>query len=296
MEVTDAMKKSAIILVTVLLLFLLLLNSAYTVEENQFACTVRFSEIIGTTDTAGLHFKLPFVDSIKYFSKATQFYDIPPSEVLTSDKQNMTADCYVLWRIEDPKKFYQTLGTTGAAEQRLDAITYNELKTVMGTLAQADIINMEDGAERNNIYEGINAKVDAQAKTYGITVEDVKIKRFDLPQSNENAVYSRMISERNQMAEKYTADGAYDASIIRNDVDKQVNIIISNAQAEAAKLEAEGEAEYMRMLAEAYDSDDKKDFYEFTIALDALKQSLTGDEKTIILDADSALAKILTGN
>ena len=296
MEVTDAMKKTGIILVAVLILLLVLVNSAYTVEENQFACTVRFSEIIGTADTAGLHFKLPFVDSVKYFSKATQFYDIPPSEVLTSDKQNMTADCYVLWRIEDPKKFYQTLGTTGAAEQRLDAITYNELKTVMGTLAQADIINMEDGGERNAIYEGINAKVDNQAKTYGITVEDVKIKRFDLPQSNENAVYSRMISERNQMAEKYTADGNYDASIIRNDVDKQVNIIISNAQAEAAKLEAEGEAEYMRMLAEAYDSDDKKDFYEFTIALDALRQSLTGNEKTIILDADSALAQILTGN
>ena len=290
------MKKSGFVLVAVLLLFLVALNCTYTVEENQYACTVRFSEIIGTTDTAGLHFKLPFVDSIKYFSKATQFYDIPPSEVLTSDKQNMTADCYVLWRIEDPKKFYQTLGTTGVAEQRLDAITYNELKNVMGTLAQADIINMEDGAERNTIYEGINAKVDELAKVYGIRVEDVKIKRFDLPQSNENAVYSRMISERNQMAEKYTADGNYEASIIRNDVDKQVNIIISNAKAEAAKLEAEGEAEYMRMLAEAYDTADKKDFYEFTIALDALQQSLTGDEKTIILDADSALAQILTGN
>ena len=290
------MKKTGIILILCLLLLVVALNSFYTVEENQFACIVRFSEIIGTTDTAGLHFKLPFVDNISYFSKATQFYDIPPSEVLTSDKQNMTVDCYVLWRIEDPKKFYQTLGSTGAAEQRLNATTYNELKTVMGTLAQADIINMDDGAERNAIYEGINAKVDAQAKTYGITVEDVKIKRFDLPQSNENAVYSRMISERNQIAEKYAADGNYDASIIRNDVDKQVNIIISNAQAEAAKLVAEGEAEYMRMLAEAYDSDDKKDFYEFTIALDALKQSLTGDEKTIILDADSALAQILTGN
>ena len=290
------MKKSGFIIVLCALVLLVALNSFYTVEENQFACTVRFSEIISTTDTAGLHFKVPFVDRISYFSKATQFYDIPPSEVLTSDKQNMTADCYVLWRIEDPKKFYQTLGTTGAAEQRLDAITYNELKTAMGTLAQADIINMDDGAERNDIYEGINSKVDSQARTYGITVEDVKIKRFDLPQSNENAVYSRMISERNQMAEKYTADGNFDASIIRNDVDKQVNIIVSNAQAEAAKLEAEGEAEYMRMLAEAYDTEDKKDFYEFTIALDALKKSLTGGEKTVILDADSALAQILTGN
>ena len=289
------MKKSALILILCAVLVLLALNSVYVVEENQYACTVRFSEIIATTDEAGLHFKVPFIDSISYFSKATQFYDIPPSEVLTSDKQNMTADCYVLWRIEDPKKFYQTLGTTAAAEQRLNATTYNELKTVMGTLAQADIINMEDGAERNAIYEGINSKVDAQARTYGITVEDVKIKRFDLPQSNENAVYSRMISERNQMAEKYTADGNYEASIIRNDVDKQVNIIISNAQAEAAKLEAEGEAEYMRMLAEAYDTADKKEFYEFTIALDALKQSLSGDEKTIILDGNSALAQILIG-
>ena len=290
------MKKGIIIAAIVLLLVIVASGSFYTVKENEYACTFRFSEIVNTVDEPGLHFKVPFIDSVKYFTKATQLYDIPPSEVLTSDKQNMTVDCYILWSISDPKLFYQTLGTTGVAEQRLDALTYNELKTVMGTLAQADIINMDDGAERNAIYEGINAKVDAQAKTYGITVEDVKIKRFDLPQSNENAVYSRMISERNQMAEKYTADGNYEASIIRNDVDKQVNIIISNAKAEAAKLEAEGEAEYMRMLAEAYDTADKKDFYEFTIALDALKQSLTGDEKTIILDADSALAQILTGN
>jgi len=126
-------------------------------------------------------------------------------------------------------------------------------------------------------------------------VEDVKIKQFDLPDSNLNAVYSRMISERNQIAEKYTADGNYEASIIRNDADKQVNIMVSNAEAEAAKLEAEGEAEYMRRLAEAYNSQDKKDFYEFTLALDALKQSLAGGEKTIILDEDSDLAKILMG-
>lgn len=267
----------------------------FSVKENEYACTVRFSKIISTTDKPGLHFKVPFLDSVKYFPKATMLYDIPPSEVLTSDKQNMTADCYILWRIEDPLKFYQTLGSTSVAEQRLNALTYNALKTVMGTLAQADIINMEDGAERNQIYEGIATNVDKLSDSYGIAVDDVKIKRFDLPESNENAVYSRMISERNQIAEKFTADGNYDASIIRNDVDKQVNIIVSNAKAEAAKLEAEGEAEYMRMLAEAYDSGDKKEFYQFTIALDALKQSLSGGEKTIILDSDSALAKILAG-
>ncbi len=293
------MKKVKTVLISVLVILLAIIvlsGSMYSVQENEYACVVRFAKIIKTTDTAGLHFKVPFLDTVKSFTKAAMLYDIPPSEVLTSDKQNMTVDCYIVWRIEDPKKFYQTLGTTTSAEQRLDAITYNELKKVMGTLAQADIINMDDGAERNVIYNGIASNVDELALTYGIGIEDVKIKRFDLPDSNLNAVYSRMISERNQIAEKFTADGNYEASIIRNNVDKQVNIIVSNAKAEAAKLEAEGEAEYMRMLAEAYNSDDKKDFYEFTLALDALKQSLSGSEKTIILSADSALAQMLLGN
>ena len=288
-------KRNIFLIVLVLLAVLVISNSFFTVREDEYACTVRFSKIISTTGDAGLHFKVPFVDSVKYFTKATQLYDIPPSEVLTSDKQNMTVDCYILWSIGDPKLFYQRLGSTANAEQRLDALTYNELKTVMGTLAQADIVNMEDGAKRNEIYSNIASDVDALAQAYGIRVEDVKIKQFDLPESNLNAVYNRMISERNQMAEKYTADGDYEASIIRNNVDKKVNIIVSDAQAEAAKLEAEGEAEYMRMLAQAYDTQDKKDFYEFTLALDALKKSLTGSEKTVILDKDSDLAQILSG-
>ena len=290
------MKKGIIIGIVALLLIIVAASSVYTIEENQYACVFRFSEIVGVQDTAGLHFKIPFVDTVEYFTKATMLYDIPPSEVLTSDKQNMTVDCYILWSISDPQQFYRSLGTTLEAEERLNAITYNALKTAMGTLAQADIINMNDGAERNEIYDGIAATVDTQAATYGIHVEDVKIKQFDLPDSNLNAVYARMISERNQIAEKYTAEGNYEASVIRNEVDKTVNITISNAQAAAAQREAEGEAEYMKMLAEAYDTADKKDFYEFMLALDALKASLTGEEKTIILDADSELAKILTGN
>ena len=291
------MKKRNLFLIALILLAVLIISgSFFTVREDEYACTVRFSKIISTTGEAGLHFKVPFVDSVKYFTKATQLYDIPPSEVLTSDKQNMTVDCYILWSIDDPKLFYQRLGTTGNAEQRLDALTYNELKTVMGTLAQADIVNMEDGAKRNDIYNSIAPDVDNLARTYGIRVEDVKIKQFDLPESNLNAVYNRMISERNQIAEKYTADGNYEASIIRNDVDKQVNILVSNAKAEAAKLEAEGEGEYMRMLAEAYQTKDQQEFYEFTRALDALKESLTGEEKTVILDKDSKLGQILMGN
>ena len=289
------MKKWIIAAVVILLLVIVAANSVFTVREDQYACTVEFSKIIKTTDQAGLHFKIPFIHSVKYFSKATQFYDIPPSEVLTSDKQNMTVDCYILWSISDPKLFYQTLGSTSVAEQRLDALTYNELKTVMGTLAQADIINMDDGAERNEIYAGIATTVDQQAATYGIRVEDVKIKQFDLPESNLNAVYNRMISERNQIAEKYTAEGSKEAAIIRNEVDKTVNITVSSAEAEAAEIVAMGEAEYMRMISEAFDTADEKEFYEFILALDALEASLVGDNKTIILDQNSPLAQILLG-
>ena len=223
------MKKGIIISVIVLLLVIVAASSFYTVAENQSACVFRFSEIVGTTDKAGLHFKIPFIDSVEYFTKATQLYDIPPSEVLTSDKQNMTVDCYILWSITDPQQFYRSLGTVTKAEERLNAITYNALKTTMGTLAQKDIINMNDGAERNEIYEGIADTVNTEAVKYGIFVEDVKIKQFDLPDSNLNAVYTRMISERNQMAEKYTAEGNKEATLKRNEVDKTVNILISNA-------------------------------------------------------------------
>ncbi len=282
-----------VITLAVLAAVVCLLGSMYTVAENEYACVVRLSKIVDTIDTAGLHFKIPFIDSIRFFPRDVQLYDINPSEVLTSDKKNMTVDSYVIWEISDPLTFFKSVGTTGEAERRLDAATYTTLKNVMGTLPQTSIINQEDGGERNKIYDSITQSVAEVTAQYGIKVVDVKIKRLDLPADNEQAVYSRMISERNQIAEKYKADGEYEASIITNDVDKQVNIIISDAQAAAAKLEAEGEAEYMRMLAEAFNTDDKKSFYQFTLALDALRASLSGADKTVVLGADAELVKML---
>ncbi len=287
--------KKAILIAVIALAVIVLFSSYYVVEENQYACVFRFSEIVDTQSSAGIYFKIPFIDQVRFFSKATQLYDIPPSEVLTSDSKNMTVDCYILWKISDPKQFYRALGTPERAEERLNAITYNTLKTAMGTLAKEEIINMNDGAERNEIYEGIADTVDSHAQTYGITVEDVKIKRFDMPESNLNATYQRMIAERNQIAEQYTAEGNKKASEIRNKVDKEVNIMISNAEAEAAKTIARGEQEYMQRLAQAYDTPEKQEFYEFILAIEALQSSLTGENKTIILDADSELAKLLMG-
>ena len=244
------MKKRHIwIIAAALLLFIVAINSAYVVAENEHACVTRFNKIETVKSEAGLYFKIPFVDQIMRFPNTVLLYDIPESEALTADKKNMTVDSYITWKISDPRTFYQTIGSITEAETRLDAFTYTALKNLMGTLQQSDIINEEDASERNDIYAGITEDVAVVAKTYGISVLDIKIKRLDLPADNEQAVYARMISDRNQIAEKFTADGEYEASIIRNDGDKQVNIIISNAEAQAAKLEAEGEAEYMRMLA-----------------------------------------------
>ncbi len=294
------MKKKSIALTVILLVLILgaitLFSSVYVVKENEYVSVSRFSKIVHTEDEAGLHFKMPFVDETITFPKTTILYDIPPSEVFTKDKKNMSVDCYLLWEITDPLTFYQTLGTTGAAEDRLNVITYNALKKLMGTLTQDDIINTNDGSERNEIYNGIATEVAEVSKQYGIYVSDVKIKRFDLPAENENAVYERMISERNQMAQEYIAQGDLAASLIRNETDKTVNTTVSNAEAEAAEIVAQGEQEYMRLLAEAFNSQEKRDFYEFTLALDALKATLNGENKTVVIPADSKLGQLLMGN
>ncbi len=290
------MKKAGLkitLLVLTALAVITLASSFYTVQENEYACTVRFSKIVKTVSAPGLQLKIPFVDSVRYFPKTIMLYDIPPSEVLTSDQKSMTVDSYVLWTIDDPLVFYQTLGSINEAELRLNAAAYSALKNTLGTLAQSTVINQEDAAARNYIYQSITDEVMAFAKVYGVGIVDVKIKRLDLPADNEQAVYARMISDRTQIAEKHTADGGYEASIIRNDVDRQVNILISNAKAQAAAIEADGEREYMRILAGAYDTPEKRDFYEFNLSLEALRDALNGSQKTVILGPDSPLARLL---
>ena len=286
--------KSRVILFAVLLLVVIIVLSStlYTVMPNQHMCIARFSQIIDTVSSPGLYIKIPFVDQIIQYPKEKLFYDIRLSEVLTSDSKAMTVDSFIVWRIIDAKKFYQTLGTTETAEDRLDNITFNALKIVIGKIPQADIISTDEQS-RNVLNTLVVTDVQGAVGTYGIEVIDVKIKRFDLPDDNERNVYERMISERAVIAEQYKAEGIEEAAYIRNEVNKDVNIVVSNAEAEAEKIVAEGEAEYMRILAEAYNTVDKREFFIFMRGLDALKASMTGDEKTIILDAGSELTKLL---
>ncbi len=270
-------------------------SSCYCVNENEYAYVIRFSKIERIEKSAGLHFKIPFMDSVKFFPKNIQLYDLAPSDVLTSDSKTMSVDSYVLWKISDPMTFYKTLGSIPEAQNRLDAATYNALKNIIGTMSQDSIItpSVDDG--RNDLNVVVHEQVKSSTTDYGIEITDVKIKRFDLPTENEEAVYQRMISDRNQTAEKYRAEGSSEATKMKNDVDKQVNIIVSDAKAQAEEIVAEGEKQYIKLLAETFNTVEKENFYIFMRSLDTLKTSLTGEQKTIILGADSELAKILQG-
>lgn len=290
------MKKSLIIgLIIAFLVVVALVSACYTVEENEYAYVVRFSKVEQIEDTAGLHFKIPFIDSVQYFPKNIQLYDLAPSDVLTSDSKAMSVDSYVMWKISDPMTFYKSLGSITEAQGRLDAATYNALKNIISTMSQDSIItpSVDDG--RNDLNVTVCDQVKAATVDYGIEITDVKIKRFDLPAENETAVFQRMISDRNQIAEKYRAEGQSEATIMKNEVDKQVNIIISDANAKAEEIIAQGESEYMKLLAEAFNTKEKEDFYVFMRSLETLEASLKGEQKTIILGSDSELAKILQG-
>ncbi len=279
-------------IVLVILILILAEQCFYTVEPDQYANTVRFSKTIKTVSDAGLYFKLPVIDDVKYFPKQVLLYDMKPSDVLTADSKTMQVDNYVTWRITDPLTFYKTLGNISEAETRIDMITYSAIRVEMGKMDRDTIINPKDIESRDNFNENvIRATADA-TKNYGIEIMDIKIKKLDLPSDNEAAVYDRMISERNKIAAEERAEGEKEATLIKNEVDKETGITLSNATAEAARIKAEGEGEYMRILGDAYNTADKQSFYEFIRSLDALEASL-GEQSTIILGEDSILAKAL---
>ena len=294
------MKKAvslSVVLVVLLIAAMLILNSMYIVRENEYGVVKQFGKISVIREEAGLYFKIPFIEEYSTLPKNLLMYDVPSSELLTSDAKSLVVNNYVVWYIEDPEKFIQRIGTISEMENRLDATIYSVVKNTMGTKLQSEIISAaNDEGNRNAVNQQITEEVTSNLNTeYGVTVLSVEIKKLDLPSDNESAVYNRMISDRNQIAAALTAEGELEASKIRNETDKQAAIILSEASAQAEKLRGEAEAEYMRILAEAYNSKEKQEFYEFYRSLDALKLALSDGKKVVILPADSDIAKILMG-
>ncbi|MBQ7425277.1 MAG: protease modulator HflC, partial [Lachnospiraceae bacterium] len=216
----------------------------------------------------------------------------PSSDVITKDKKSMITDTYVLWRVSDPRKYVQTLNALSArAEERIEASVYNATKNAISSMTQDEVIEA-----RGEYLTGlITGEANSDMEGYGISIIQAQIKALDLPDDNKQAVYERMISERNNIAASYTAEGEAEAQKIHNQTDKQVAIVKAQAEKSAAVLEAEGEAAYMETLSKAYDTEEKADFYNYIRGLDALKASLVGD-KTLVLDKNSEIARILMGD
>ena len=286
------MKKTIILVISLLLILVIFTSFTVVTYENEYKLIKQFGKVNRVIKDSGISFKLPFIENVDTLPKSIILYDLATSDVITKDKKAMVADSYVLWRITDPLKFAQSLSSSiSNAESRIDTVVYNALKTIIGSQTQNDIISSRNGTLSSDIM----TLVAKPMQEYGITILSVETKRLDLPNDNKTAVFNRMISERAQIAAGYIAEGEEESQKIQNSTNKEIQISISQARAKGETLVAEGEAEYMKILSEAYSSTERKDFYEFIRSLDAVKASLIGDNKTLILPISSPLTKILLG-
>ena len=289
------MKKGIKLSIPVLIVILALLLSSgcfVTTHQNEYTIVRQFGAVVKIIDEPGLTLKIPFIQSTSTLPKTEMLYDLAVSDVITSDKKSMVADSLVLWRIDDPLRFIQTLsGNIANAEYRIDTVVYNSLKTVISSMKQEEVISGRDGLLAQRIMDNVGNTFDS----YGIALLAIETKRIDLPDENKSAVYERMISERDNIAASYAAEGAAEAKQIRNEADKSVSITLSQANAQAEKLKAEGEAEYMRILSEVYDTAEEADFYEFMRALDMAEKALAGGNKTLVVSSDSPIAQVFRG-
>lgn len=259
---------------------------------NEYKLIRQFGEIVRVVEEPGVSFKIPFIQTNSSIPKALQIYDIPKSDVITKDKKSMIADAFVLWKISDPILFTRHLnGQVAQAQSRISASVFSSMKSVISNMDQAEIIENRDGKLALDISSNIGSSLDG----YGIEVLAVETKSLDMPDDNKQSVYDRMISERNNIAASYTAQGNSSAQKIKNDTTKEVSVMKSEAKAEAEKIKAEGEAQYMQILSNAYNDASKADFYNFVRSLDAAKAALNNGNNTLILDKSSPIAQIFYG-
>ena len=284
--------KKGIVIVCLLLILIVGGSSMVVTYPNEYAVIKQFGKIVDVRENPGLSVRLPFIQHVEKIEKEVLLYDLAVSDVMTKDKKSMIADCFVLWEINDPRKYTQTLSAQKSnAEYRINTIVYNSLKNVISSLSQEEVISGRDGELAASIKENIGDTLDQ----YGITLLAVETKSLDLPDENKAAVYERMISERNNIAATYQAEGEEEAKEIANNTKAEITVMQSEADAQAEETIAKGEAEYMRILSEAYNNEEKADFYLYLRSLDAAKATMKGDNKTLIIDESSPLADIFYG-
>ena len=262
--------------------------SAYTIDEKEQAIILEFGRPVGKSIVnSGLHFKLPWRQLVK-FEKRILEYDAEPKAILSLDKKRLEVDNYARWRISDPLTFYRAVRTINGGLSRIDPIVYSELRVELGKHNLTEIVDKR----REKIMRIVTEKASEKLKEYGIDVVDVRIKRADLSQENERAVFDRMIAERERQAKQYRSEGEEEALNIRGETDKDRAIILAEAYKKAQEISGEGDAKAVEIYAKAFKSDPS--FYEFTRTLETY-QKMIDTNTTLILSTDSDLLNLIKG-
>lgn len=256
------------------------------VDETEQVVIVQLGKPVRNITEPGLNFKIPFLQTATYFEKRLLEYDSAPNTILTEDKKNLTLDNYAQWRILDPLKFLQTMRTEALAQPRLDDIIYSSLRVQLGTHLMREIVS----TMRDSLMHKVTENANRTANEYGIEIVDVRIKRADLPKENENAVFDRMMAERQRMAKQFRSEGEEEAVKIRAETDKDREIILADAYKMAQEIRGEGEARAIDIYADAFEAD--PEFYEFVRTMEAYE--LIFDERTkLVLTPESELLRYL---
>ena len=280
------MKKSYIIIAMAVFILIFMQAFLFTVDETNQAVILQFGEPISEIRDAGLHFKLPFLQTVTYIDSRLLEYDAAPTEILTQDKKALVVDNYSRWKVTEPLLFMQTVRDENGAQARLDDIIYSELRVELGKFDLQSIVS----ATRDSVMHIVTVRCNELAKEYGIEINDVRIKRADLPEENERAVFDRMRSERLRMATLHRSGGEQDARIIRAQTLKDSTIIMADAYKIAQKNRGEGDAEAVKIYADAFEKDPK--FFNFTRTLEAYKKTLSG-KTTIVMSTDAEFFQYL---
>jgi membrane protease subunit HflC len=259
---------------------------AYTVPQWEQAIVVQLGEPVRTVQEPGLYFKLPLIQNVLYFDRRLLAYDSAPKEVLTKDKQQLLVDNFSRWRIRDPLQFYRTVHNEAGGQSRLDDVIYSIVRENLGRHTLREIMN----EKRTEVMAEVTKESDAKARDYGIEVTDVRIKRADLPEKNEQNVFNRMRTERERLAKKFRAEGDEEARKIRSESDKEVQILTAEARKQAEITRGKGDAQAVKIFADAYGRD--LDFYQLVRTLEAYRNSVT-DGTTLILSPNSEFFRYL---
>ena len=279
------MKLGKFILPLIFVIGLVVYLSLFTVKEINQAIVLQFGDPKKIITTAGLQFKLPFIQNVVFLDRRILSLDPPPAEVIASDQKRLIVDAYARFKIIDPLKFYISVGDERVARSRLATIINSRIRSVLGKQSLATLLSEERSTQMSIIQEGVNV----EAEKFGITIIDVRIKRADLPQANSEAIYKRMQTEREREAKEFRARGAEMAVTITSTADRKVTVILANAQKQSEIMKGEGDGIRNKIFADAYGQD--PDFFSFYRAMQAYETALIGGDTTLILSPDSDFFK-----